>query len=674
MHKHIMKKSFLLTSIISLFMVSMLSTQSRDSVDIEQVIISATRAAKNDPVTVQNISAREINRIYVGQDPAFLLQQLSPSIISFSDAGSDIGNYTQFRLRGIDQSRINVTLDGVPLNDMLDQGVFFSNFSDFGNSVESIQVQRGVSASNVGVASYGGAVNFESARVFGEERGTELQLTTGSFGTLRTTAELRTGLLDNGIGGYVRASRTTTDGFKDNSGADSYSIFGSIGYKGNKDVLKLTGFMGKTQNDQSYLPVLLSDIEANPRTNYNHPNDTDDFEQELILLKYQRSISPEVSFDATAYYGGARGAFPFGLDDTTQLVFALNNDHYGFLSNLKIEKDNYTLTTGLQAYQFDRTNADFTAPNVTNPFDRSESDKREISAYAKLNYPIGDLSLFANVQARRVGIDLIPDEELGTGIDLDESWFFLNVLGGLNYQVANDQSAYLSIGRTGREPTRIDIFNGVLDEEFVTDIELGYRVNNRKWAANANLFFMSFTDEISNVGALQELSYFVIRQNVPSSSRNGFELQVRHQTTEDISWTLNAAYLSTNVSEFDNGTEIFRDVDQIFSPSLVIRPQIDFHLFDGIRALVSGRYVSDAFMELSNQESFELPAHTVLNTQLDFTVTKSLDITLQVNNITNERYFTDGAPVDFDFDGTVEGPGFRIQPPRHFYLIATLRL
>ena len=79
-------------------------------------------------------------------------------------------------------------------------------------------------------------------------------------------------------------------------------------------------------------------------------------------------------------------------------------------------------------------------------------------------------------------------------------------------------------------------------------------------------------------------------------------------------------------------------------------------------------------MELSNQESFELPAHTVLNTQFDFAVTKSLDITLQVNNITNERYFTDGAPVDFDFDGTVEGPGFRIQPPRHFYLIATLRL
>lgn len=671
MHKIIMKKSFLLLSIIYCFSISYLFSQSKDSVDIEQVIISATRASKTDPVTVQNISAREINRIYVGQDPAFLLQQLSPSIISFSDAGSDIGNYTQFRLRGIDQSRINITLDGVPLNDMLDQGVFFSNFSDFGNSVESIQVQRGVSASNVGVASYGGAVNFESARVFGEERGTELQLTTGSFGTLRTTAELRTGLLDNGVGGYVRASRTITDGFKDHSGADSYSIFGSVGYKGGKDVLKLTGFMGKTQNDQAYLPVLLSDIEANPRTNNNHPNDTDDFEQELILLKYQRSITPEASLDATIYYGGARGVFPFGLDDETQLVFGLTNDHYGFLSNLKLEKDNYTLTTGLQAYQFDRTNSDFTAPNVTNPTESSESDKSEISAYAKINYPIGDLSLYANVQARSVGIDLIP--QVAGVIQFSESWFFLNLHGGLNYQISHDQSAYLSIGRTGREPTRLDLLNGVLDEEYVTDIELGYRINNHKWTANANLFLMSFTDEISNIGALQELSYFVVTQNVPSSSRNGLELQVKHKTSEDISWSLNAAYLTTNVSEFDNGTEIFRDVDQIFSPSLVIRPQIDFHLFDGFHALLSGRYVSDAFMELSNQESFELPAHTVLNAQFDFELTKNLDISFLLNNITNERYFTEGVPVDADFDGIVEGPGFRIQPPRHFYLIATLR-
>jgi len=199
-----MKKSIAFTLTLVLLSTWIINGQTKDSIDIEQVIILASRASDNDPVTIQNISAREINRLYNGQDPAVLLQQLSPSIISYSDAGTDIGNYAQFRMRGITQSRINVTLDGVPLNDMLDQGVFFSNFSDFANSVESIQVQRGVSASNVGVASYGGAINFESARVFGRDRGAELQMTTGSFGTLRTAAEVKTGLMDNGKNKYGR--------------------------------------------------------------------------------------------------------------------------------------------------------------------------------------------------------------------------------------------------------------------------------------------------------------------------------------------------------------------------------------------------------------------------------------------------------------------------------------
>jgi len=524
------------------------------------------------------------------------------------------------------------------------------------------------------VASYGGAINFESAHIFGDDRGAELQLTTGSFGTLRTSAEYRTGLMSKGVGAYGRVTRTSTDGFKTHSASDSHSFFGSIGYLGDKDVIKVTGFMGKTQNDQSYLPVLLSDIERDPQTNYNHPNDTDDFEQDLIMVKYQRSISPELTFNATAYYGGARGVFPFGIDDETQFVFGLSNDHYGISSHLQVNQAGYSLTTGLQAYTFDRTNFEYIAPNVSNPYDRDTSNKDEVSAFAKVNVPVGDLNVYGNVQLRSVGIAFMRDPILLTGQDLEESWFFLNVLAGLNYQLTNASSAYVSLGRTGREPTRSDIRNGVMNEEYVTDLELGWRYRDRSWAINANAFLMNFTDEITNVGALQELSYMEIRQNVPSSRRSGLEIQLRHQATSNIAWTLNGAYLNTNVSEFDNGSEILNDVTHIFSPSLVIRPQIEFHLLDGVNFLLSGRYVSEAFMELGNRPNFTLPAHTVINAQLDLQVTKGFDIAIMLNNLLDETYFTDGAPVDLDFDGIVEGPGFRIQPPRHIYLKATLRL
>ncbi len=672
-----MRRASLLLLILVLSFIHLMGQEDipmSDSIDVEEVFISATRASKSDPITFQNIPARKIEKIYAGQDPSVLLQQLSPSIVSYSDAGTDIGNYAQFRMRGMSQSRINVTLNGVPLNDMLDQGVFFSNFSDFGNSIESIQVQRGVGSSSVGVASYGGAINFESTNVFKGDASTELQLTTGSFGTLRTSAEIKTGRMKNNIGAYGRVSRTSVDGYKSHSASDSYSIFGSVGWAGDRDVIKLTGFMGKTQNDQSYLPVLLSDIDADPKTNYNHPNDTDDFEQELVQLQWNRSLTEDARLDATLYYGGARGVFPFAIDDETQFVFGLANDHYGFLSNFTYEIWNVSFKAGLQAYQFDRTNFEYVAPNVSNPYDRDNSSKSEVSAYGKVNYDMGDLSFYGDVQFRSVGIDLSPDEKLGTGLDLEESWFFINPVLGLNYKLNDQSQAYLSIGRSGREPTRSDIRNGVTKEEYATDLELGWKYNDKKWAVGANLFHMKFDDEISSVGALQSQSYMEIRQNVADSRRSGLELQLGYKSSDALGLSLNGAYMSTHVSEFNNGTETFTDVEHIFAPKLVLRPQLEYKMSNTLEFVVSGRHVSSAFMELANIPSFNLPAHTVVNAQVNVAITSNAHMNIMLNNLTNQRYFTDGAPVDLDFDGIVEGPGYRIQPPRHIYVMFTLKL
>ena len=640
-----------------------------DSLDLEQVIISASRSSVHDPLTFQNISSDKIETIYNGQDPAVLLQQLSPSIISYSDAGTDIGNYAQFRMRGIDQSRINITLNGVPLNDMVDQGVYFSNFSDFGNSIESIQVQRGVSASNAGVASYGGAINFESPNIFSGDLRAEQQLTVGSFGTLRTATELRTGLMKNKLGAYARMTRTRVGGYKIHSASDAFSFFGSAGYAGEKDIIKITGFMGKTQNDQSYLPVLLSDIETDPKTNYNHPNDTDDFEQELIQVQYTRSLSNATQLGATVYYGGARGVFPFAIDDETQFVYGLSNDHYGIMSHLTHTLSNVLLKAGIQANTFDRTNYEYVAPNVGNPYDRDFTKKNDISAFGKVSYNLNNLNLYADLQVRSVAIDFSPDEELETGMNLNESWFFVNFVTGLSYNISQGQSIYASFGRAGREPTRSDIRNGVLEAEYANDLELGWRMQTDKWNINANLFNMMFDNEISSVGALMERSYMEIRQNVPSSRRSGLELAIAYKPTSKVAIDINAAYMNTNVSEFDNGTETINDVQHIFAPNFVFRPQVNFSFSDQIGLILSGRKVSASFMELSNIKSFELPAHTVFNAQLDVDVTPKASISFMLNNIFDELYFTDGAPVDLDFDGVVEGPGFRVQPPRHFYMV-----
>lgn len=659
---------------------------------VGEIVVLGTRAGEKDPVTQTTIELEEIEKPYAGQDPSVVLERLTPSIVSYSDAGADIGNYVQFRLRGIDQTRINTTLNGVPLNDMIDQGVFFSNFSDFSNSAQSIQVQRGVGASPNGTASYAGSVNFESINLNTVEPEFGLQLTAGSFDTYRVSGEVNTGKLDNDLAFYSRFTRTLSNGYKNNSGSDSYSFFFSGGHLGAKDIFKVTAFAGKTQNDQSYLPVLRADINNNPRTNNNDPNDTDDFEQELVQLQYSRQVNPELVFNTTVYYGGSRGEFPFGLAPTNQLVFALQNDHYGFLADVDYTKDNLNLKAGTHAYTFNRENINYTSPNISNPDYQDETNKYEISFFTKANIAFGNLNVFGDIQVRSVQLEFLADQVLSFGgpvppgmIGQTRNWVFFNPKVGVNYELNETSSVYVSFGRTGREPTRTDILQGdgssinefnvasVLDEdivkaEYVNDLEAGFRYRDARLSFTANVFWLDFENEISLVGALANNSFVGIRQNIPNSYRRGFEFIGTAQVTDQLELSLNTTYMQTNVDRFVNGTgQVFTDVEHIFAPELILNPGIRVIPNDKLSFGVNGRYVSESFIELANAPGFVLPSFFVLNSQVDINLSKNVSFSLLFNNIFDELYFTEGAVVDADFDGVVDGPGFRVQPPRNFY-------
>ncbi len=671
------------------------------SPDFEQlgdVNVVSTRASDIDPVTQTTISRLDIEGKYLGQDPSVVLEKQTPSIVSFSDAGSDIGNYVQFRLRGMDQTRINTTLNGVPLNDMVDQGVFFSNFSDFSNSMESVQVQRGVGLSANGTASYAGSINFESISLDGDRPEFGIDLTTGSFSTIRSSAEVKTGRLENDLAFYSRFTRTVSDGFKNNSASDSYSFFFSGGYLGDKNIIKVNGFAGKTQNDQSYLPVLEADIDADPKTNYNSPNDTDDFEQELIQLQYISLINEEVILNSSLYYGGSRGVFPFGLSPTTQLMFALENDHYGFMSDVDFNKGDISVKGGIHAYSFQRKNINYTSPNVSNPDYEDETTKNEFSSFLRVGFNEGDLNIFADVQARFVDLEFDTEQIQSFGgavpaggLNTSRSWTFINPRIGARYSLGQS-SVYASIGSTGREPTRTDILQGdgssinefnftsaqddnVVVAEHVIDYELGYAFNNAHFDLDVNLFYMDFKNEISLVGALASNSYVPLRQNILKSNRAGIEWVANYRLNNMISFSTNGAYMQTNVDQFINSSnDEFSNIEHIFAPDLNLNTSVIIKPFQDLSLTLSNRYISDSFMELSNDEAFRLPEVVVFDAQVSYSLNKTAELSLFINNIFDELYFTDGAPVDVDFDGTIDGPGFRIQPPRNAFVQLRLNL
>lgn len=666
----------ILSILFTLFVVTASAqdfVSSVDSVDIEDVIISATRVAENAPVTYTNVDQAQINEIYIGQDPAVLIERLVPSIVSYSDGGTDIGNYSQFRLRGIDQDRLNISLNGVPLNDMVDHGTFFSNFSDFGNSVESIQVIRGVGANSVGAASYGGSVNFESPNLFKDESNYGVQLTAGSFNTLRVSAEAQSGLIDDKFGVYARMTRTETGGFKDNSGSDSYSFFFSGGIKGDNDVLKLTAFSGRTQNGQSYLHVPLSIINENPRTNFNDLNDVDDFEQNMVQLQYAKSVAG-FDYSATAYFHGAGGVFPFSFGGD-QFMFGLENDQYGLQLNGTKALGQGSLSFGANGYIFDRENFDFITPLANQPFNRDVTDKNEGSVYAKYETSLDKLSFFGNAELRRLDMTVDGDETvIGEENDflLEQDFTFFNFSLGISHELSEQDQLYVSYGETSREPTRTDLFNGVTESERVHDIELGYRHRGSKFSFEANLFHLNFDNEISQIGALVDMSYMEIRQNLPNSIRQGIEIVGSVKLTDRVDLGLNLTYMDSNIDNYvDPGTgEEFTDIEHIFAPEFLINPSVDIAITNKINFNLNARHVSQSFTELSNNEDFVLPSFTVLNSQLNAQINDNFSLSFVLNNVFDTLYFTEGSPIDVDFDGTIDDVGFRVQPPRNFYVLA----
>ena len=483
----------------------------------ESVIVTASRAGEADPVTQTTIDSTSLRRIVVGQDVQYVLERTTPSIVAYSESGTNFSNYGSFRLRGMDQTRVNVTLNGAPLNDMIDQGVFFSNITDLSNGVASIQVQRGVGTSQNGTASFAGSVNIESPRLASSEPSGRLQLSAGSFGLIRGSAEVFSGVSEDGYSIHAKVTAFNTDGYRYNTGTRSFSGSISGAWYGESDILKLSALGGRTANELGYFAVPEPLANEDPRTNVNDTTDHDNFGQHLIQLEWDHQLGALSVLSLMAYYGGAGGDFLSGYRDEegtlTQINYPLKNDHLGMIASLGLQEvaTGLDLEFGVHAYRFWRRNWEAVAPELQSPYYDDRTVKDEVSGSVKASWGTGSLGVFADIQARAVNMTFSPDERWvpeNTTIPRHE-WFFLNPRVGVSFSASEEMLLYSSIGHTGREPTRFDLLGstqinganldvllnpGTVRPERVTDIELGYRIMEQDWDVDINGFYMMFTD------------------------------------------------------------------------------------------------------------------------------------------------------------------------------------
>lgn len=621
-----------------------------DSLIIELETVEVTGVTANDktPVTQKTVKGKDIKETYQGQEMSVILDK-TPSITSSSDGGHPQG-YTYFRLRGIDQTRINMTLNGVPLNEPEDQGVYFSNYPGFANNIKSMQIQRGVGTSSNGVSSYAGSIAFTSPT--GLDKGTSAEAGFGSFNTHRFNATHSTGLTDKKLAFYSNFSTLTTNGYKDHSGGSGYSFFTSGGYYGDKDIVKVTAFTGNSINEMAWLAVSESDIASNPKTNYNSPLAKDNFTQSFVQLQYTRLINSKSTLSTTGYYNRLDGVWDLDLATFGAgpdiLNYQLASNFYGIMSTYKYNSKKFDLVVGVHGNKYARDHAMAILPDFNTLLYKNTGFKDEASTFVKANYDLGKFSLFADAQLRYTNF-----RYEGNTTFPRQDWTFFNPKGGVTYTASKQLKYYASVGKSHREPTRTDMFQGedyvvtftLFDPEEVIDYELGVNYTKEKFRVNANAYYMDFKNEITLIGALGT-NGLPLMAGVDNSFRSGLELDYIYKVNKHLTYGGNANYSYNRITDGD------KSYQPLYTPNLIINQDLQAK-FGGATFGVRAKYHSESFIDQEN--TAVTPQFIVIDVNGGYEY-KNYSLKVSVNNVTSEQYYTNGYLVGTERHFFVNAP------------------
>ena len=646
---------------------------------LEGVEINATRVDENAAFAYTNLEREDIEDENLGQDVPFMLRW-TPSSVVTSDAGAGVG-YTGIRIRGTDQTRINVTINGVPLNDSESHNVFWVDLPDFMSSVDNLQIQRGVGTSTNGAAAFGGTISMNTNRLY-QNPYIHANTSFGSFNTRKLSVSLGTGLLNDTYSIDGRYSVIKSDGYIDRASSDLKSWYFSAARMGEKSSLRLIAFSGHERTYQAWYGTpearvngdlaelqnhydrnawfytqsdSLNLFQSDRRFNYyTYANQVDDYQQDHYQLHY--SLFPSSSFrvKSSIFYTRGLGFFEefkpnesydiYGLPEETdvngQIIDNgdlvrrrwLENDFYGALINAEYNpSSNLGLQFGgaISNYKGDHYgNVIFAegimALNQSRLYYEGVGDKLDYNAYAKANLQIGKLNLFGDLQVRGINYVIEGVDDDITALDVEEDYSFFNPKFGITYLLNDDHNVYASLAVANKEPTRGDIIanlDNIPTHETLYDFEAGYRLTNDRFAFEWNNYVMLYENQLVLTGDVNNSGAF-IRENVGSSSRIGTEVMFATKLMDKLTWNINTTLSSNKVENYieDLGDVQFEyeSTDISFSPSIIASNILTYELDQNWEFELSSKYVGRQFMDNTSNVDRSIPAFTYSNLRIGY--------------------------------------------------------
>ena len=693
-----MKTIFTTTVMCCLVFFGGAQVQQQDSIQgkkitLDEVIVSASRANDKIPVTYSQLEKAEIQRINLGQDIPVLLNYL-PSVVATTFDGTGIG-YTDFRIRGADNSRINVTINGIPYNDADSQTTFFVNLQDFASSIENIQVQRGVGTSTNGAGAFGASINVLTDNVSEKAFG-QISSSVGSFGTFKNTLRFGTGLLGDHFAFSGRLSKIDSDGFVDRAFSDLRSYFLDGVYKDENTLIKAVVFGGEEITGLSFFGLNAAGLEADRTFNNDglfldadgntqfYDRQTDNYKQDHFQLHLTQQLNDYWTGNISLHYTNSRGFFEqyvesdpgffnpdlsfYGLPtfeangetvERSDLVTRrhLNSDFYGTVFSLLYNRDKINAVIGGAWNRYDGDQfgeiavAEFAElPSIPFRFYENVTDKTDFNVYAKASLALNEqFSIFGDLQLRVVNYEAMGDLfDPTVAFGVDEQYTFFNPKAGVTYRPNNRNSIYFSYARANREPTRVDFETGTPEAESLNDFELGWRYVSQDFQFNTNIYYLDFENQLVLTGALDNVG-FPIRTNSGESYRLGLEVDA---TIQFEKWRIrpNLA-LSTNknldflVEDGAGGFTNLGNTSISFSPEFIAGNVLSFQAAEGLSASLFSKFVGEQFM--TNEETNPLDSYFVNDLNLQYTIQggsllQSVVLTAQVNNIFDVEYENNG--------------------------------
>ena len=562
---------------------------------------SATTITRTD--IQNNIGNGSINNLF----------ELIPSMITNSDAGAGIGA-TSMRLRGTDQTRINVTFNGIALNDAESQGTWLVNLPDLGTVVHSLNVQRGVGMSNNGAAAFGGSMNFNTLKPTYQPF-VEFTTAAGSFYTFRNTVTASTGIIKDMISTTVSYSNILSNGYINHAKANLNSLFFTTDIflpkkrKENVSKLNLNAFYGNQKTGTAWTGVPSDSLKTNRRYNscgmykdadkkwQHYDNETDNYQQTHFQLFYDYKNSKkrfEMNVGAhltrgigyyEQYKQGKKFKEDYGLpifimggDTIKKTDFItrkyLDNYFYGIVFNstkeFEIKKEHVlflSVRAALNNYNGKHYGNIIWGKYMGNISPNYEwyngvGNKWQGNIVTSVGYIYKGLFAYIDFQYRYINYKITGTNDKQKDITQTHVWDkFLNPKAALSYswQKRNiEHTTYFSFAIANREPNRTILIDAPFEQkpvqETLYDFELGYTLNMNKFRFNANGYYMLYNNQLVLTGQINNTGA-AIMTNVKNSYRLGLELVANYQPVKFFHWKIAGTFSLNKIRNYEHFVE-----------------------------------------------------------------------------------------------------------------------